>query len=178
MFFFFLFYVFIWSVVIKFVHFSSMVTLSLGFDDGRRHDLGTAIIYAGQRHNIEFYLNGRLLMQELALEPMDTLHIAVTKHETAGVDFFPTIGSPSDDASTLSIDGMSQGGFDDAEMPAPVVEEVASVSSAGEASSDLTVIGQPVIRCVPIEQLYSAEMLAYCRVNEGIHYVSLLRDEQ
>lgn len=164
--------------MLKICVFSSMVTLSLGYEEGRRHDLGTAIIYAGQRHNIEFYLNGRLIMQELVLQPLDSLHVAVTKYEASGVDGFTAIDLSSDDTSTLSLNDISRSSSGDVEKPASDVEEVTFADSNDERSSGLAVNGQPAIRCVPLDRLHSDDMVAYCNANEGVHYVSLLRDAQ
>lgn len=153
------------QMVTFFCFLSSMVTLSLGCNDGPRHDLGTAIIYEGQRHNIEFYLNGRLFMPALTLEPLDSLHIAVTKHETGGET--STDCESTDGVSTLSTADSAFSTSDVAEVSSIVVADLQSGSSdAAEPSG---------FRCVPIDKLYSDEMLAYSQVHGGSHYVSLLK---
>lgn len=76
-----------------------MISLTLGVDDGPRHDLGTAIVFAGQRHSIEFYLNGHLILPALAIQPLDSLTIAVKKYNNTEETSVPT-ESDSDESDS------------------------------------------------------------------------------
>lgn len=143
-----------------------MISLTLGIDDGPRHDLGTAIVFAGQRHTIEFYLNGHLILPALAIQPLDSLTIAVTKYNNEET---PSVSIESD-SDTISSDESDFDAIDTSER------DSADIIS-GEQEQPLTERAVNSIRCVPIENLLCDELLAYCHDQGEIHYVSFLNSE-